>query len=111
MSLMNVPTFAGLTVNGVYKGTRVQSGKPNQQGQIRQTVYCGISIERQGNYGTEEEVIELVISETLVKQGIPAKLAQFENQEISLPLWERVWTGERSSDVTRYLANEVTQIL
>lgn len=110
MNLLNIPTFAGLTVNGVYKGTRLQQGKPDQNGQVRQTLFCGVSIERQGNYGTEEEIIELVISDTLVKQGIPAKLASLENTEISLPFWERVWTGQKSSGVTRYLANDVTKL-
>lgn len=111
MSLLNIPTFAGLTANGTYLGTRLQRGKPNQQGQTRETLFCGISVERQGNYGTESEVIELVISDNLMKQGIPAKLAQFENQQISLPFWERVWTGQRSAGVTRYLANEVSEML
>jgi len=111
MALLNIPTFAGLTVNGVYRGTRLQHGKPDQNGQTRQTLYCGISVERKGNYGTEEEIIELVISDAMVKQGIPAKLALLENQEVSLPFWERVWTGTKSAGVTRYLANEVTQVI
>ena len=111
MSLLNIPTFAGLTVNGVYKGTRVQQGKPNQQGQAMQTLFAGIAVKAVDAYGAQtEETFEVVISQNLITQGIPAKLHQLEGTEVSLPVWGRVWVGAKSSGVTYYLANTVTEI-
>lgn len=109
-SLITLPTFQGLTANGVYKGVRIQRSKPDQNGIVKETLYCGISTERQGNYGTEETIIELVISDQLIKQGIPAKLAALEGTQISLPFWERLWQGAKSVGVTRYLSQEVKDI-
>lgn len=106
-NMLTIPTFQGLTVNGVYKGVRQQHGRPNAQGVVRTTLYCGIAVVRQGNYGTEETIIEMVISEQLIKEGVPAKLAQFEGELISLPFWERLWEGTSTPGLTRYLSNEV----
>jgi hypothetical protein len=111
MSLLNIPTFPGQSLNGVYLGTRVQRGNPDQNGIIREKVLCGVSFEKSGPYGNTQELIEVVIPESLVKQGVPAKLAKFEQQEISLPYWEQVWSGSKGPGVTRYLSAEVTQIL
>lgn len=111
MSLLNIPTFAGLTVNGVYKGTRVQQGKPNQQGQSMQTLFGGIAVKTTDGYGAQsEETFEFVISQNLITQGIPAKLHQFEGAEVSMPVWGRVWVGAKSNGVTYYLANSVTEL-
>lgn len=109
-SLITLPTFQGLTANGVYKGVRIQKSKPDQNGITKETLYCGISTERQGAYGTEETIIELVISEQLIKQGIPTKLAALEGQQISLPFWERLWQGRAAPGLTRYLSQEVKDI-
>lgn len=111
MSLLNIPTFPGLSLNGVYLGTRIQRSNPDKNGIIKEKVLCGISFKKSGPYGESDELIEIVISDALVKQGVPAKLAKFEQQEISLPYFEQLWTGNRGPAVTRYLASEVTQIL
>lgn len=111
MSLLNIPTFQGLSLNGVYLGTRVQRGNPDQNGVSREKVLCGISFEKNGHYGAAQEVIEVVIPESLIKQGVPAKLAKFEGQEISLPYFEQLWSGNKGPGVTRYLSAEVTQVL
>jgi hypothetical protein len=111
MSLLSIPTFPGLSLNGVYKGTRIQRGSPDQNGIIREKVLCGISFEKVGPYGATQEVIEVVIPEALIKQGVPAKLAKFEGQEVSLPYFEQLWTGNKGPGVTRYLSAEITQVL
>ena len=67
-----LPTFSGLTVNGVYKGTRLQTGKPDANGKIKHTLFAGIAIEKQNAYGTTEEIIEVCISQALIQQGFRA---------------------------------------
>ena len=112
MSLLNIPTVAGLTINGVYKGTRVQNGKPNQQGQSIQSVLGGIAVKTTDAYGAVvEETFEFQFSQALVQQGWPAKMAVLEGTEISVPVWGRVWTGAKSSGVTYYLANTVSELI
>lgn len=106
--LLNIPTFQGLTVNGKLLGTRVQKSRPDANGQTRNTLYCGIEVEKTNSYGASESVIfDIVISENLIKAGIPAKLALMNDTQVSLPIWNRVWQGAKSAGVTMYLANEV----
>jgi hypothetical protein len=98
--LLDIPTFQGLTVNGKLLGTRVQKGRPDANGQTRNTLYCGIEVEKTNSYGASESVIfDIVI--------IPAKLALMNETQVSLPIWNRVWQGTKSAGVTMYLANEV----
>jgi len=103
--------FLGLTINGTYLGTRIAQGKPDQNGQSRQTLYAGLEILTVGQYGeTKTEVMECVISDALIKQGVAASLAKFEGQKICLPVWGRVWQGAKSSGVTYYLGNDVSKL-
>jgi hypothetical protein len=108
--LITLPTFHGLTVNGVYKGTRVQRSKPDVNGKVRETVFAGVSVEAQSNYGTTENIIEICISSALVKEGLPAKLHALTEQLVSFPVWQSVWQGERKSGVTLFMSNDVTKI-
>lgn len=110
--LLNIPTFAGESINGIYKGTRVQNSQPDQHGQTTQRVFCAIEYEVPGAYGPEIKRKELRISDSLIKAGIPAKLAVFNGQEISLPFWEQEWKNEKNgkSGVIRYLANSVSEL-
>lgn len=110
--LLHIPTFAGESINGVYKGTRIQHSKPDQFGQTSQRVFCAIEYEVEGAYGPETKRKEVRISDSLVKAGIPAKLAAFEGQEISLPFWEQEWKNETNgkTGVIRYLANSVSEL-
>jgi hypothetical protein len=108
--LITLPTFHGLTVNGVYKGTRVQRSKPDANGQSKDTIFAGVAIEAKNAYGTTEQIIEIVISSALVTQGLPAKLHALTDQLVSFPVWQSVWTGTKRSGVTLYMSNEVTDI-
>lgn len=112
MSLLNIPTVAGLTINGTYKGTRIVNGKPNQQGQSIQSVIGGVAVKGVDNYGDPtEQIFEFQFSQSLVQQGFPAKMAALEGTEISVPVWGRVWTGAKTSGVTYYLANSVSELI
>lgn len=105
-------TFQGLTLTGTYLGTRIAHGKPDQNGQTRQTLFAGLEVATTGQYGeTKTEVHECVISDSLIKQGIAAHLAKFEGQLLTLPVWGRVWQGAKSSGVTYYLGNDVTKLM
>lgn len=104
-------TFQGLTLTGTYLGTRIAHGKPDQNGQTRQTLFAGLEVATVGQYGeTKTEVLECVISDSLIKQGIAAHLAKFEGQLLTLPVWGRVWQGAKSSGVTYYLGNDITKL-
>lgn len=109
-ALITLPTFHGLTVNGVYKGTRVQRGKPDGTGKVKETVFAGVAVESKNGYGSTETIIEIVISSALVLQGLPAKLHALTDQLVSFPVWQSVWTGEKRSGVTLYMSNDVTDI-
>ncbi len=103
--------FQGLTLTGTYLGTRIALGKPDQNGQTRQTLYAGLEVATVGQYGeTKTEVMECVISDSLIKQGIAASLAAFEGKPLTLPVWGRVWQGQKSSGVTYYLGNDITKL-
>lgn len=110
--LLNIPTFAGESISGVYKGTRVVNSQPNQNGQVTQRVYCAVEFEIVGDYGPETKRKELRIPDSLIRAGIPAKLAVFNGQEISLPFWESEWKNDSTgkTGVIRYLANSVSEL-
>lgn len=103
--------FQGLTITGKYLGTRLNQGKPDQNGQARQTLFAGIEVITTGQYGeTKSEVIEAVISDNLIKSGVATNLAKFQDQQITLPVWSRVWQGQKTSGVTLYIGNQVTAL-
>ncbi len=111
-NLLNIPTFQGFTLNGVFRGCRVQKGRPNQQGVVRETVKCGIEVTRTDAYGQPAtDTLELTISDKLVQQGVPAKLAAFAGTEISLPFYSSGWIGTKGDvGITNYLANEILDL-
>lgn len=86
-------TFNGLLLSGTYMGTRIARGKPDQNGQSKETLYCGIGFFTQGRYGQQETVIEAIISKALIDQGLPAKLAAFEGKHVTLPVFCSPWTN------------------
>lgn len=103
--------FQGLTLSGNFLGTRLQNSKPDQNGQVKQTLFAGFEVTTTGQYGEpKSQVIEAVISDSLIKQGVAASLAKYQGQYLTLPVWGRVWTGQKSSGVTYYVSNDVTKI-
>jgi len=103
--------FQGLTLNGFYLGTRIQNSKPDQNGQTKQTLYAGVEVTTAGAYGEDKkEVLEAVISDALIKAGVAQKLAKFEGQFISIPVWGRVWQGQKSAGVTYYVDKQVEKL-
>ena len=95
--------------SGVYMGTRIAHGKPDQNGQVKETLYCGLKTVTEGRYGPEETIIELCVSKGLIEKGIPAKLHQFQGKCIELPFFEMAWTNGNGK--TRFLANSIEQLL
>jgi hypothetical protein len=103
--------FQGLTLNGTYLGTRIQHSKPDQNGQTKQTLFAGFEVSTTGQYGeTKTEVLEAVLSDALIKAGLAQKLAKFEGQFLSVPVWARVWQGQKSSGVTYYVDKQAEKL-
>ncbi len=109
--MSDLSIFQGLTLTGIYLGTRVVHGKPDENGHTRQTLFAGVEVQTTGPYGeSKTEVLECVISQGLIKQGVAASLAKFEGQLLTLPVWGQIWQGKKSSGLTYYLGNDVTKL-
>ena len=104
---MNQPT--GFFLRGLYMGTRVATSKPDQNGQTKDTLYCGVKHFSEGQYGPEEHITELCISKALTEKGIPAKLHSFEGKTVELPFFEMKWSNGNGK--TLFLANDIIQQL
>ena len=52
---------------GVYMGTRIAEGKPDQNGQVKQTLYIGLKHFSEGRYGPEEHITELCVSKGVLE--------------------------------------------
>jgi hypothetical protein len=103
------PLFNGLTVTGTYMGTRVNHGKPDQNGQTKETLYCGIAFHSEGRYGElVETVMDVMISKNLIQKGIPAKLAAFNGKQVTLPVFVTPWSNGKGT--TTFLGNDVEQL-
>lgn len=98
----------GEYVHGTYLGTRIVRGKPDANGQTKETLYCGVSYTKPGAYGDEHIVKELCISKGLTDKGIPAKLHSYEGKQIALPFFEMAWSNGKGK--TLFLANNVEQM-
>lgn len=98
----------GEYLHGTYLGTRIAHGKPDSNGQSKQTVYCGVSYIKQGAYGDEMVTKELCVSKGLIEKGIPAKLHAFEGKQVALPFFEMAWSNGNGK--TLFLANNVTDL-
>ena len=103
----NKPT--GYLLAGVYMGTRIAEGKPDANGQTKQTLYLGLKHFSDGKYGSEQHITELCISKGLIEKGIPAKLHQYTGKTIELPYFEMSWTNGNGK--TLFLANEIENLL
>lgn len=95
--------------SGVYMGTRIAYGKPDQNGQVKETLYLGLKTVSEGRYGPEESITELCVTKSLIEKGIPAKLHQYTGKCIELPFYEMAWSNGNGK--TRFLANSIEQLL
>lgn len=100
--------MTGFFIRGEYLGTRLVHGKPDQNGQTKETLYCGVKHFSEGKYGVEEHVTELCISKGLIQKGIPSKLHQFAGKVIELPYFDMPWSNGNGR--TTFLANTVTEL-
>ncbi|KRS22349.1 hypothetical protein AAY72_03815 [Alishewanella sp. WH16-1] len=101
--------LTGFLIRGVYMGTHIVHGKPDQNGQSRETLYCGVKFFTNGRYGPEQHIAELCISKGLIEKGIPAQLHKYQGQTIELPFFEMAWSSGKGK--TLFLANDVTALL
>lgn len=108
MPLVTIPTFEGLAVVGVYKGFREVMGKPNPQGQSTSRTFAGLAVSSRDAYGNiTEKMFEFVIPAKQIARGLPALLAPFVGQQISIPVWAQPWAGAKSTGVTFYADDTV----
>lgn len=105
---MSTIKFDGLTLTGTYMGTRVSRGKPDQNGQVKETLYCGIGFFTSGAYGQKETIIEAIISKGLIEKGLPVKLAAFEGKQITIPVFCTPWTNGKGMNT--FIANDALQL-
>lgn len=105
---MTTPQFDGLTLTGTYMGTRVSRGKPDANGQSKETLYCGIGFFTTGAYGQKETIIEAIISKGLIEKGLPVKLASLEGKKITLPVFCTPWTNGKGMNT--FVSNEAVQL-
>lgn len=101
--------LTGFLIRGVYMGTHIAQGKPDQNGQVKETLYCGLKFFTKGRYGDEQHIVELCISKALIEKGIPAQLHKFQGQTIELPFFEMAWSSGKGK--TLFLANDVINML
>lgn len=101
--------MTGFLIRGVYMGTHIARGKPDQNGQVKETLYCGLKYFTKGRYGDEQHIAELCVSKNLIEQGVPAQLHRFTGQTIELPFFEMKWTNGNGK--TLYLANDVLNLI
>ena len=99
----------GFFIRGEYMGTRIAHGKPDANGQSKETLYCGVKHFSEGRYGQEEHITELCISKGLIEKGIPAKLHAFTGKMVELPFFEMAWTNGNGKTV--FLANDIERQL
>ncbi len=104
---MEQPT--GFFIRGIYMGTHIAQSKPDQNGQIKETLYCGVKHFSEGKYGAESHITELCISKGLTEKGIAAKLHAFTGKTVELPFFEMKWSNGNGK--TFFLANDIVNQL
>ncbi|WP_445766609.1 DNA-binding protein [Rheinheimera sp.] len=104
---MEQPT--GFFIRGEYMGTRIAQSKPDNSGQTKDTLYCGVKHFSEGKYGPEEHITELCISKGLTEKGVAASLHKFTGKMVELPFFEMKWSNGNGK--TLFLANDVVNQL
>lgn len=112
MSLLNVPTFMGQTINGFYLGSRVFEGKPDRNGQTKKKVFVAVGVPSTDEYGQSvTNRFEAVVPNSLLQTDVLQKLHAVVGTEISLPVWYQDWSMDNGKHgVTCYLAKEVAEL-
>lgn len=112
MALINIPTFTGQTINGVYLGTRIFEGRPDKNGQTKKKVFAAVGVPSIDEYGNQETAkFECVVPESLLKTDVLQKLHALQGTEISLPVWYRPWELDNGkTGTTCYLAADVQEL-
>lgn len=100
--------LTGFLIRGVYMGTHIVHGKPDANGQSKETLYCGVKYFTKGRYGDEQHIAELCISKNLIEKGVAAQLHRFTGQTIELPFFEMKWSNGNGK--TLFLANDVLSL-
>ena len=99
----------GDLIRGTYRGTRVNRSRPDMNGEVKETLYCGVSYIKQGRYGPEEVTKEMIISKALITEGVPTKLQALEGKEVEFPVFYTPWSNGKG--MSCFLANNVKDVL
>lgn len=87
---------SGTWVVGTCRGCRVESFRTAEGHRDRHLL--GIEVGVLDDWGIRKsEVVEIRISDALVRDGIPAQAQALINHHVAVPVFVRAWTGKRGA--------------
>ncbi len=95
---------AGTWVVGTCRGFRVESIRTEQG--PRDRYQLGIEVAVPDTWGIQKtEIVEIRITEALVRDGVPARAQALAGCHVAVPVWVQAWTGKRGPGFSLIMAN------
>lgn len=98
---------AGTWVVGVCRGSRVESIRTADGPRDRHLL--GIEVGVLDAWGIQKsEMVEVRISDALVRDGVPARASGLAGRHVAVPVWVQAWTGKRGAGYSLIMSNGAT---
>lgn len=95
---------AGIWVVGTCRGSRVEPIRTAEGPRDRHLL--GIEVGVLDSWGIQKsEIVEIRISESLVRDGVPARAQSLAGRYVAVSVWVQAWTGKRGAGHSLIMSN------